>query len=164
MTVVVADTSPLNYLVLIESIDVLPRLYRRIVIPQEVFSELTDPDAPRPVWEWARTPPDWLEIRSAPAGNDPALFHLDPGERSAIVLARSEGDALLLIDEAAGRLEASRRGIANTGTLGVLRAAALADLVDLRSALARLRSTNFRISQSLVDDLLAQDAEREPKR
>ena len=159
MTVVVADTSPLNYLVLIELIDVLPRLYRRIVIPLEVFSELTDPVTPRPVWEWARTPPDWLEVRSVPGSDDPALSHLDPGERSAIVLAHSEGEALLLIDETAGRLEASRRGIANTGTLGVLRAAALADLVDLQSALARLRSTNFRISKALLDDLLAEDAQ-----
>ena len=33
MTVVVADTSPLNYLTLIELIDVLPRLYGSVVIP-----------------------------------------------------------------------------------------------------------------------------------
>ena len=33
------------------------------------------------------------------------------------------------IDEAAGRLEVSRRGIPNTGTLGVLRAAAIEGLV-----------------------------------
>jgi predicted nucleic acid-binding protein len=39
MTVVVADTSPLNYLTLIELIDVLPRLYGRVAIPQEVLSE-----------------------------------------------------------------------------------------------------------------------------
>ena len=36
MTVVVADTSPLNYLILIEAIDLLPRLYKNIIIPAEV--------------------------------------------------------------------------------------------------------------------------------
>src|SRR5712664_3223274 len=46
-----------------------------------------------------------------PPSDDPALSHLDPGEQSAIVLAQSEAGALLLIDDAAGRLEASRRGI-----------------------------------------------------
>jgi len=41
MKVVVADTSPVNYLVLIDCIDVLRRLYARVVIPDEVLSELT---------------------------------------------------------------------------------------------------------------------------
>lgn len=40
MILVVADTSPLNYLILIEAIQVLPRLYGRIVIPTEVFREV----------------------------------------------------------------------------------------------------------------------------
>lgn len=57
--------------------------------------------------------------------SDDDMTHLDPGERAAIALAQSERGALLLIDETAGRIEASRRGIRNTGTLGVLRAAAL---------------------------------------
>jgi len=34
MTVVISDTSPLNYLVLIDEIDVLPRLYGRVIIPR----------------------------------------------------------------------------------------------------------------------------------
>jgi predicted nucleic acid-binding protein len=76
------------------------------------------------------------------------------------MLAQSESGALLLIDDAAGRVEASRRGISSTGTLGILRAAALKGLVDLPSALARLLDTNFRVSTRLVADLLVEDAER----
>ena len=37
--VVVADTSPINYLVLIEQIDLLTRLYTRILIPPAVLAE-----------------------------------------------------------------------------------------------------------------------------
>jgi predicted nucleic acid-binding protein len=88
------------------------------------------------------------------------MTHLDPGERAAIALALSEPGALLLIDESAGRIEASRRGILNTGTLGVLRAAAIRELVDLPTALARLLETNFRVLMELVRALLAEDAER----
>jgi predicted nucleic acid-binding protein len=55
---------------------------------------------------------------------------------------------LLLIDEVAGRIEASRRGIRTTGTLGVLRAAALREFVDLPIALTRLLETNFRVWNS----------------
>ena len=67
---------------------------------------------------------------------------------------------LLLIDETAGRLEATRRGIPNTGTLGVLRRAAIEHLIDLPSALQCLGASNFRVSKALVADLLAEDAER----
>ena len=81
------------------------------------------------------TLPDWIDVRSVPVSDDPALSNLDAGERSAIALAQSETNALLLIDEVAGRREASRRGISNTGTLGILRAAALGELIDLPSAL-----------------------------
>jgi predicted nucleic acid-binding protein len=160
MTVVVADTSPLNYLILIEAIDLLPRLYGRILIPAEVLNELIVDVAPRQVSEWAIKLPEWVEVRSAPLTNDPALSLLDLGERCAILLAQSEGEVLLLIDEAAGRLEASRRGIPNTGTVGVLRAASIAQLVDLPSALARLVATNFRISRPLLDGLIAENEAR----
>lgn len=159
MRVVVADSSPLNYLILIGTVDVLPRLYGRIIVPQQVIAELTDPAAPRDVRRWAQSLPDWIDARVAIVSNA-EMLHLDPGERAAITLAQLEPDALLLIDDAAGRTEASRRGILNTGTLGILRAAALKGFVDLSAVLAQLLETNFRVSMTLVDDLLAEDAER----
>jgi len=43
---VVADTSPLNYLVQIGAVEVLRFLYGRVVIPVEVRTELMAADAP----------------------------------------------------------------------------------------------------------------------
>jgi predicted nucleic acid-binding protein len=40
---VVSDTSPLDYLVLIGQINVLPALYGRVLIPQSVYEELGAP-------------------------------------------------------------------------------------------------------------------------
>ena len=161
MTVVVADTSPLNYLALVGEIGVLRRLYGKIVAPPEVLAELTDSSAPLEVVEWIQSRPEWLEVRSAHANHDDrALQHIDSGERAAILLAQEEPDVLLLIDDAAGRAEANRRDIPNTGTLGVLRAGAVRRLLDLPTALTRLTATNFRVSQSLIQDLLAEDFER----
>ena len=139
MTVVIADSSPPNYLTLIGSVDVLHRLYGTVIVPQQVITELTDPGAPHEVRVWALHLPDWIDVRVAVV-NDTALMHLDPGERAAITLAQSEPGALLLIDDAAGRIEASR--------------------LDLPTALARLLETNFRVSMELVSALLAEDAER----
>lgn len=146
-------------MILIDEIGILPRLYHRVVIPEEVFIELMDEGAPPEVREWTKRYPKWVEIRGA-AVRDPLLMDLDAGEASAIALAELETDVLLLIDESASRLEASRRGIPNTGTLGVLRAAAMEGLVDLLSALDRLLATNFRVSKALADSLRAEDAER----
>jgi predicted nucleic acid-binding protein len=158
MKVVIADTSPLNYLVLIDSVDILHRLYGTIVVPEEVLSELLDPGTPAKVMQWIHNCPEWLSIHAASNTRDAALSQLDPGERAAILLAQQYGrDALLLIDDAAGRIEASRRSIANVGTLGVLRAAARRKLLDLPSALYRLLDTNFRVSEQLVTDLITED-------
>jgi predicted nucleic acid-binding protein len=43
--VAVADTSPLNYLILIDEIGLLPGLYRRILVPKAVLAEMVHPDA-----------------------------------------------------------------------------------------------------------------------
>ena len=159
MTVVIADSSPLNYLTMIGSVDVLHQLYGAVVVPQQVIDELVDPAAPHAVRAWASNLPHWIDVREPVISNDD-MTHLDHGERAAILLAQSEPDALLLIDETAGRIEATRRGIRNTGTLGVLRAGALKDYVDLPTALGRLLKTNFRVSVELVSALLAEDVER----
>jgi predicted nucleic acid-binding protein len=124
MKVVIADTSPLNYLILMGVVDVLPRLYHQVLIPGEVVSELAEPGAPPVVVEWARHLPAWVEIRATPVSSEP-LDRLDAGERAAILLAEAQqSPVLLLIDDAEGRAEAERRRIPVTGTLGVLRAAA----------------------------------------
>jgi hypothetical protein len=54
---VVADTSPLNYLVWIELERILPALYGTVVIPPEVRSELAADDAPAIVKNWQRSLP-----------------------------------------------------------------------------------------------------------
>ena len=160
MTVVVADTSPVNYLVLIGEVEVLVRLYTRILIPDVVAAELQDPEAPLLVRQWAAHPPSWVEIRSAPNSSE-RFDRLDDGERAAILLAAVQPTpVLLLIGDADGRAEAERRGIPATGTLGVLRAAALREVVDLPVALTRLAATSFRCPAGLIDQLLAEDQQR----
>lgn len=154
MKVVVADASPINYLILIDCIDVLQRLYGRVVIPREVLDELGADGAPLAVKSWARGRPSWTDVEPAREGTaiDAAL---DAGETAAIRFALSQPDCLLLIDESIGRSVASRLRIANTGTLGVLVDAARRGLVELRPALENLQKTNFRVSRSLIEQLLS---------
>lgn len=161
---VIADTSPLNYLILIDAVDLLPRLYRQVVLPQGAWEELKHPGAPEPVSSWATSLPSWVEVQSAPdlADSDIGLLALGKGEREAIALAELYRDqnkdaVLLLLDEDAARKQATARRLVATGTLGVLKSAAEHGWIDLRQALARLRQTNFRASEELLQKLLPEE-------
>jgi predicted nucleic acid-binding protein len=49
MLLVVADTSPIRYLVEIRHMGILPQLFERIFIPSVVYDELRHPSAPAAV-------------------------------------------------------------------------------------------------------------------
>jgi predicted nucleic acid-binding protein len=68
-------------------------------------------------------------------------------------LATALSADLLLIDDARGRVEAHRRRLALTGTLGVLRSAAERGLLDVPATLGRLRATNFYVDSALIEEL-----------
>lgn len=156
--IVVSDTSPLNYLVLIGHVDVLPPLFDRVVTPPAVVAELLHPGAPAPVRAWATSLPEWLEVVS-PASTDRTLG-LGAGETEAIAVAQELAAPLLLVDERKASVVAVRLGIQAVGTLNVLALAAERGLLDLSSAIAALRGTTFREPTSLVEELLRRDAER----
>jgi hypothetical protein len=60
MLLVVADTSPIRYLVEIGHIGLLPQLFERIFIPSLVYDELRHPSAPAAVRAWTNSLPAWL--------------------------------------------------------------------------------------------------------
>ncbi|BDC51534.1 hypothetical protein F183_A38500 [Bryobacterales bacterium F-183] len=154
MRLVVADASPLRYLVEISAAHLLRELYGRIVIPTGVLRELTATGTPADIKAWALDLPPWVEVRISEPSLQLHSLKLDVGETEALQLATSEPDTLLLIDERLGRMAAVRLGIAWIGTLGILREASDLGLIDLEDAVERLRKTNFRLNQRLIDQLL----------
>ncbi len=62
--IVVSDTSPLNYLILIDYQDVLPTLFGQIIIPQAVINELQHTKTPNKIKSWIAAKPVWLEVRT----------------------------------------------------------------------------------------------------
>ncbi len=154
--IVVADTTPINYLILIEEIDVLAKLYGRVVIPHAVREELLGARAPVAVREWTERPPAWLEVRTSNQVSDPALARLDAGERAAITLAEELVADQLIVDDSFARRIAESRGLSVIGTVGVLREAAELGLLDLRIAFKRIQQTTFHISPALLAKLLAE--------
>ena len=45
--IVVSDTSPINYLILIDFASILPSLFQQVRIPEQVFKELSSVKAPK---------------------------------------------------------------------------------------------------------------------
>ena len=122
MQLVVADTSPVNYLILIQYVEILPLMFEKIFMPAQVRDELTDIEAPRVVREWIAAPPAWLEVWpvSIRESSDGSWQRLGEGEKAAISLAMDLGAGLILMDERQGTAAARGRGLAVTGTVGIL--------------------------------------------
>jgi len=152
--IVVCDTSPVNYLVLIDEIDLLPQLFTTVVLPAAVLAELHHARTPQRVASWARELPPWVRVISpeGPVGD----VGLGRGEAEAIAVATQIAADTVLIDERKATVVARQRGLLVTGTLGVLALAAESKLVDLEASIGRLLDTNFRASPALIDDILRQ--------
>jgi predicted nucleic acid-binding protein len=159
--IVIADTGPINYLVLIGNIDLLPVLFEKVILPSAVQDELSDPDAPTSVRNWIANHPAWLEVHETPACqfDHGSVEALDEGEAAAIALATLLSADLLLMDDRKGVIVARGKGLRVTGTLGVLDIAAQRGLVDFAVAVSRLRQTTFRIPEALLDSLVKRHAQ-----
>lgn len=155
MRIAVGDTSPINYLILIEHIDLVQRLFGSLVIPASVALELMRDRAPRPVRAWVASLPDWARIIPDPTDVPGALAMLDQGERMAIALALSSPIDIVLMDERAGVDAARSLGLRSVGTIGVLDAAARQGLVRFDDAINRLARTSFRMPTAVVERLIA---------
>jgi predicted nucleic acid-binding protein len=118
--IVVADTSPVQYLVRIGAIHLLETLYGGITIPDAVLQELQAQDGPLPVRAWSSSLPSWVQVHSVRQPLTYSQSNLHRGEREAIALAEEIHATLLLIDDRAGAQVALNRGLTITGTLGVL--------------------------------------------
>lgn len=158
--VVVADTSPILYLHLIDQIELLRSLFAEIYIPEAVFVELCHSATPESLRVWALSRPEWVIVNTDVALTDAETSRLDIGERAAIALAERLAADLLLMDERRGVRVALSKGLAVTGTLGILDRAAQRGLIDVTECVERLKRTNFRyrpeMLAALVDKWLPQ--------
>ena len=153
--IVVSDTTPLNYLILIDPADVLPKLFGQVYAPSAVLKELSHARSPELVRTWASGPPAWLIVRD-PTHIDPSL-RLGPGEAAAIALAQELKADWVLLDERRGSREAEQRGFRVAGTLGLIEEAAASGLLDYEQKRNRLvGETTFYVTA----DVLRESEER----
>ena len=68
--IVISDTSPICYLLLIGEIELLSQLYGQVLIPKIVQQELSNERSPTIVQNWIKNPPNWLRIETVQENND----------------------------------------------------------------------------------------------
>lgn len=152
-----SNASPLILLARIDLLEILPRLFDRVLIPRAVLDETLagGEDDPGSRETYQAT---WLEIVEEP-GEQPVhlafLEHLNAGEAATISLAQALRADLVLIDERQGRKIAQRLGLRVKGTIGVLVAARREGLVpQLEPLLMRLREEGAWVSDLLINEAL----------
>jgi uncharacterized protein len=121
--IIIADSSPLISLAIIEQLELLPQLYQRVLLPPAVWDEVTVQGVGLPGAN-AVSKITWIEIQTPQASLlEPLSILVDRGEAEAIALAQSIPDSIVLLDDAQARRVAERLGIRRIGTLGILRRA-----------------------------------------
>lgn len=149
--IVISDTSPINYLILIGEINLLEKLYQEIIIPPIVFEELTADASPEEVKIWLKNKPVWLLIKKPATLISPIFFGLDAGETEAIQLAKELKADLLIIDEKQGRKIAREQGLKIVGIIGVLVSAIEKNLINAEETIEKLENTNFRFAATFKE-------------
>lgn len=110
--VIVSDTSCLILFYKIGELELLHKVFGRIIITEAVAEEFKNQI------------PHWIDIINPTTNLHIELQgFLDAGEATSISLATEFKEALLIIDESKGRKVAKELGISITGSLGVLLAA-----------------------------------------
>jgi predicted nucleic acid-binding protein len=147
---VIADASVLIVLDKIEQLELLQGVYNEIYTTPEIVEEFGNPL------------PNWIIIESVKDKKYQKIIEMqvDKGEASAIALSLELDDSLLILDDLRARKLAKRLGLIFTGTLGVIQKAKENGVIrKIKPMIEKLKSTDFRISEKIIEVLLKRNNE-----
>ena len=152
------NSGPLIHLSWIDRLHLLHELFEEILVPNEVRNEVlrAGPDVLGAEVIHRAFTSGWLRavaVRDLAAVASLSTI-VDPGEAEAIVLMQEENVNLLLLDDRPARIEARRRQLPFTGTIGVLQRARQRGLIQAaHPLLIHLRELGFRIGDELLEQV-----------
>ena len=157
---VISDTSPITNLIQIGCLEILKKIYGKVLIPEQVYQELKDYEEHSQILATN----DWLVVKKVinrQAVEDLSKY-LDLGECEAIILAKETTADLLIIDERKGRSVAKEQGLEIIGLLGVLAKGKQEGHIEkLKPVLDKLiEEIGFRVSKKLYQIILESVGER----
>ncbi len=152
---VIVDTSPIFYLHRLNCLDILRKLYDRIIVPQAVADELeagkmAGEDVPE-IGEYG-----WITVKDVCI---PAFINIIPdlgqGEAEVLALACEEKEALVILDDSLARRIADLQEFKLTGTAGILiKAKTKKHITEVKPLLNKLKDSGFYLTDNLMSDIL----------
>ena len=149
---IVSNTSPLIVLAKAGLLDLLPKLFSEVLIPQAVRDEIQSGPADDPM-RLALPGCGWLRVAVLEPPLSPlAAMQLGRGEAEVIEYACRQTDCAALLDDRAGRRAAQGLGLRVIGTLSVAAfASQQGHIASFDDAVQRLRSAGLYASDSVVE-------------
>ncbi|MGB3534800.1 MAG: DUF3368 domain-containing protein [Microcoleaceae cyanobacterium] len=154
--IIVSDTTPLSELAKIGQLNLLKDVFGTLIIPQEVYQEITIGNHPAAIIVPSI---DWIEVRAISSSQKVSALQtstgLDLGECAAIVLAEELKASQILIDDRAARIVAESKNLAVIGTIGTLLLAKDRGIIPkIKPILDQLIASGKWISMSLYKQAL----------
>ena len=155
--IIVADTSPLISLAVIDKLELLDKLFGKVCIPPAVWQEIllyTKKLGLSNLTKYAQ------KVRNVESQNELLPF-MDKGEAEAVLLCREINADFLLIDDKRARAIAEVLGISCVGTLAVLIKAKKTKLLsELRPLFLQLSVQKRFFARNLLNDVLLANKEK----
>jgi uncharacterized protein len=159
--IIVSNTTILIGLTKIGRLDLLPKIFPKIYIPDEVYRELVEKGKKKPASDKIKRA-KWIETKSV-RDRTPVnllLASLEKGEAEVLCLAKEMKADLLLLDEEKARKSATLAGFEVMGTVGFLLLAKELGLIkEIRFFIDELQKKRFRISEGVVIEALRKAGE-----
>lgn len=143
--IIISDTSSLILFEKIGEIELLQKIYGKIITTPEVAEEFGD------------SLPDWIKITPVKDKKYQEFLEtqIDWGEASAIALAKETEVSLLLLDDLKARKLAVKLNLKCTGSLGVInKAKQLGIIKQVKPLIDKILMTDFRIADNIVAEIL----------
>lgn len=142
---VISDTSTLILFHKIDEFNILQKVYTELVTTPEIAAEFGEPF------------PDWIKIYPVKDKKYQVFLQtqVDDGEASAIALASEFQEVLLVLDDLKARKLALQLDFKITGTLGIIHKAKQLGIIEkVKPLIEKLLATDFRISDTIVKEIL----------
>jgi hypothetical protein len=140
----------------IDALEILPKLFGKILIPEAVFNELLAFHKHTFTIHLSANKIEISKVTDADSLQKVKFYELDSGETEALALALQLKNIAVIIDEKAGKKAASKLGIETVGLLGVILLAKQNNHIKSAKLLLddlRLKTT-FHFSDSLYNKII----------
>ena len=155
--IVISDTTPIISLMKANRLDLLRKLYGKVLIPNAVYKELTE-NATFAKEAKIIKDIDYLTVVAVENEKSVSILRnvtgLDAGESEALIMYDEQKADLLLMDEHKGRSVAKQLNVRHIGTVGVLLLAYDKGIIqqdDVKSCLDTMIANHIRLDRKLCN-------------